>query len=280
MLSIYDLDLPQDGTSYREHLSPFRFIRHGNARFRIDALLEIGLTISLNNRFTVDRLCARGYARLTPSFGALTVITPGEKIDASIYGHCQALQMSLSLACIERHAMADFEIARENLSLRPVINQIDRTALFLLSRGISSPETEDESTISLIGHLVHTYNSVKINRSAKRNLRGGLSAVRVRRVKDFIESNLAAANLTSIAAEAALSPYHFIREFHCSVGQTPLQYLTQRRLHSAIQLFCENKEPMDMIALQSGFASRHHMARVMRNHLGGSSRRLRDILSR
>ncbi|GAB3999725.1 hypothetical protein GCM10028807_50750 [Spirosoma daeguense] len=60
---------------------------------------------------------------------------------------------------------------------------------------------------------------------------------RVVQAKLFIDSDLSAAiNLTTIAAEASLSKFHFLRLFKKCYGRTPHQYRTEQRLIKAKRL--------------------------------------------
>ncbi|GAB3705974.1 hypothetical protein GCM10027592_39020 [Spirosoma flavus] len=60
---------------------------------------------------------------------------------------------------------------------------------------------------------------------------------RVVRAKQFIDSDLTTTiNLATIADEASLSKFHFLRLFKKCYGRTPHQYRTEQRLIKARQL--------------------------------------------
>jgi AraC family transcriptional regulator len=67
-----------------------------------------------------------------------------------------------------------------------------------------------------------------------------------------------------LAREAGLSASHFIRSFRQSTGKTPYQFLLQRRVERARVLMRDHRVSLTEVALASGFADQHHLARVFR----------------
>jgi AraC-like DNA-binding protein len=59
--------------------------------------------------------------------------------------------------------------------------------------------------------------------------------------------------LPQLAAEAAMSPYHFLRSFTRVVGTTPHRYLLRARLERAARLLRQTAAPVAEVALESGF---------------------------
>jgi AraC-like DNA-binding protein len=57
-----------------------------------------------------------------------------------------------------------------------------------------------------------------------------------------------------MAREAAVSPFHFTRLFHRSVGVTPLRFLTERRLATAASLLRTTDISVSEIAATCGYA--------------------------
>ena len=58
--------------------------------------------------------------------------------------------------------------------------------------------------------------------------KGGIPVYRLRRVTDFVRSELGCAvTVTQMAEQVGISEAHFAREFKRSLGLTPRQYLTQ-----------------------------------------------------
>jgi AraC family transcriptional regulator len=73
----------------------------------------------------------------------------------------------------------------------------------------------------------------------------------------WIEANAhdEALDLAALAAQAGLSPYHYLRLFSAALGVTPHQYLLRCRLRQAARLLADEPEqPITEVALAAGFA--------------------------
>src|SRR5262249_21312880 len=107
-------------------------------------------------------------------------------------------------------------------------------------------------------------------------LRGGLPAYLVRRLREHIDGNIdQRIKVETMAKLANLSLYYFVRAFKQSVGFTPHEYLTQRRLARTMELLTGTNMPLSEIALATGFADQSHCARRFRQHVGMSPRQYR-----
>ena len=59
----------------------------------------------------------------------------------------------------------------------------------------------------------------------------------LRRARDLVDRSYAdPLDLDALAAEAGLSRYHFVRTFADTYGDTPMRYLTRRRIERAQDL--------------------------------------------
>ena len=76
-----------------------------------------------------------------------------------------------------------------------------------------------------------------------------------------IESDI---RLGDLAREAGMSSSHFIRSFRETTGQTPYQFLLHHRVKRAQSLLRDPRASLTEVALASGFADQHHLARVFR----------------
>jgi AraC-like DNA-binding protein len=87
----------------------------------------------------------------------------------------------------------------------------------------------------------------------------------------YIEENLAE-RLTNadLARLCHLSEDHFIRRFRECVGQSPLQYVLERRVTLAAQRLLFTDQSIDQIALATGFGNRFYFSRVFARHTGVS----------
>jgi AraC-like DNA-binding protein len=83
--------------------------------------------------------------------------------------------------------------------------------------------------------------------------------------------------LGSLARDAGLSPYHFLRTFDRLTGVTPHQYVLRARLReAALRLVREPVSVLD-IALDSGFGDLSNFNRAFRTEFGVSPRRYRVV---
>jgi AraC-like DNA-binding protein len=81
--------------------------------------------------------------------------------------------------------------------------------------------------------------------------------------------------LGSLAKEAGLSPYHFLRTFEDLTGATPHQYVMRARLRqAAARLLSEPAKILD-VALDSGFGDVSNFNRAFRAEFGSSPRAYR-----
>lgn len=71
-----------------------------------------------------------------------------------------------------------------------------------------------------------------------------------------------------LAAAAHLSEGQFIRRFKREIGQTPAQYIRERRVTAAAQRLRAGDEPIDQIAEACGFGDRHYLTRTFTRIMG------------
>ncbi len=90
------------------------------------------------------------------------------------------------------------------------------------------------------------------------------------RAEQFIlqEYNNNAVDLTALASEACLSPYHFIRIFKACTNKTPIEYLTGVRMEAALRLLKESKISVAKIATQVGYKNRAAFFKAFRRYFG------------
>jgi len=96
----------------------------------------------------------------------------------------------------------------------------------------------------------------------------------------LIESRAAEpVDLAMLAAEAGLSPYHYLRMFSAALGVTPHQYLLRCRLRHAARLLAgEPRRAVTEVALDAGFADLSNFVRTFGRAAGVSPGRFRQRL--
>lgn len=77
-------------------------------------------------------------------------------------------------------------------------------------------------------------------------------------------------SLQALAAEVAMSPYHFLRTFRAVAGMAPHQFMLHLRLQrAAVRLRCSG-DPISTVALEAGFSDLSTFNRRFRRLLGAS----------
>jgi AraC-like DNA-binding protein len=101
--------------------------------------------------------------------------------------------------------------------------------------------------------------------------------VHLRRARDHIDRNYAAAlDLDGLASVAGVSKYHFARCFEVAYGETPIRYLTRRRIERAQDLLRHANLTVTEICMAVGFASLGSFSARFRELVGESPSAYRD----
>jgi AraC-like DNA-binding protein len=91
----------------------------------------------------------------------------------------------------------------------------------------------------------------------------------LRHVREFIDRHYAKPlTIDRLAARSGLSTFHFIRAFRAAFGQTPHQYLRERRLDRAKELLVTTPLPVTEICDQIGFQSLGSFSSLFRRITG------------
>ena len=85
-----------------------------------------------------------------------------------------------------------------------------------------------------------------------------------------------ALGLGSLAREARLSPYHFLRTFERMTGITPHQYVRRARLRDAASRLAAEREKVLDIAYDCGFGDVSNFNRAFRSEFGVSPKNFRQ----
>jgi AraC-like DNA-binding protein len=83
-------------------------------------------------------------------------------------------------------------------------------------------------------------------------------------------------NLEDAAAQADVSPFHFLRLFSSVLRVTPHQYLVRSRLRHAARLLADDKNSITDIAYDVGFGDLSNFVRTFHRAAGVSPRRFRE----
>lgn len=103
----------------------------------------------------------------------------------------------------------------------------------------------------------------------------GAEARVTRMVRSIERNSNVRLNLTGLAKEARLSPYHFLRIFERITGLTPHQYILRTRLREAATQLAEDSGKVLDVALDCGFGDVSNFNRAFRREFGTSPRTFR-----
>lgn len=132
---------------------------------------------------------------------------------------------------------------------------------------------------SLAHELVSQALLSQVGRRDGLRLSGGLAPNQRRRLRDFIQANLAQPlTLGQLAGQCALSEYHFARMFQLSFGLPPHRYVLAQRLRHAQHLLRHSMLALSEIALSCGFASASHFSNRFRQAFGATPGHYRTCL--
>jgi AraC family transcriptional regulator len=139
----------------------------------------------------------------------------------------------------------------------------------------------DSISVALTHYVGQRYWQVSPAASRDRDLGDRLPSWRLRRVIDYIEANIASEiAIRDLTDLLDLSEGHFHRAFRATTGQTPLAFITARRIERAQQGLATSDEPIGRIAADAGFVSQSHFARTFRAKTGISPRTWRQRFKR
>lgn len=94
---------------------------------------------------------------------------------------------------------------------------------------------------------------------------------RVYRGKELIDALFChPLTVEAIAKEACMSEYHFFRLFKSVFGQSPNQYMIQKRLQYAHTLLQKERASVSVAAIESGFSDIYAFSKSFKKHFGYS----------
>jgi AraC-like DNA-binding protein len=139
-----------------------------------------------------------------------------------------------------------------------------------LSSTLNDARESAEERLSRVAALLKRADTARVPTAREK---GGLAPWQARAVVRHVEANLDKAIRSSeLAAMVRLNPCYFSRAFRESFGDSPLRYVTRRRIERAQRLMLSTDEPLSQIALDCGFADQAHFSRLFRRIAGDTPR--------
>lgn len=143
--------------------------------------------------------------------------------------------------------------------------------------GWASSTLVESLSISLTAHLLQRYGRTPDH--TRRRLQGGgsrgsgLDARRLSRVLEYIDQYLDAdLSLAAMAEVACLSVFHFARAFKQSMGVSPHQYVSSRRIDRAKQMLARSSAMVEDVAIALRFSSSANFSRAFKRAVGVTPR--------
>ena len=235
-----------DARSARAFARPARaFARHSHEEFGV-GLVRDGAQRSWSGRGPVEA-----------GTGQVITVNPAEAHDGAPIGGLERawsmLYVSPELVSRVVQDLSEGRLATRELHM-PVVDDGRVARLFVAARAAALDESSnffEEELLLLFGALFGTVRSAVPT-----------APQRVKRVRDRIDDNLAAAHsLAELAVVAGLSRFQLLRAFARATGLTPHAYLVQRRLELA-RLLIRKGAPLAESAADAGFADQSHMHRA------------------
>jgi AraC-like DNA-binding protein len=208
--------------------------------------------------------------------GALLLGNPGACFQC---GHEHAtgdrcLSFHLDPASVETIA-ADIPGARlpfDRASLPPAASFAGLMAAAVTARDDGDAGAMEEVALRLTGAVLASLGAAPRPAPASRRDERAVTAA-VRHMEAHADEPL---TLAALAAQAAMSRYHFLRVFRRAVGLTPHQYLLRLRLHRAALALRRGEAPVASVAFDAGFNDLSTFHRRFRRLMGVSPARYRS----
>ncbi len=176
----------------------------------------------------------------------------------------RCLAFHIAPQCFEEAAGTAANFDRPALPPLPQLTAILAAAESARDNGDSG--AFDEIVLRLSGAVAALLRPARVHPvpSARDERRVTLAA---RRIEAEADSRL---SIATLAREAAMSPYHFLRTFRQVIGVTPHQYILRTRLAAAALRLRAGDEPVATIAYDAGFNDLSTFNRRFRRLMGAT----------
>lgn len=237
---------------------------------------ERGFLVGVSLRSGHRRKVFRGVRSIERRFrdNSIYVRDFSEDYRADLYGNFDFLLVELSPAFFTR--LADEHNVAAVRGLTCAAEQADvvlGNLAHALAAGLETPGALATLFIEQLGlaigtHLARQYGDM---RPADERIKGALSAACMNRAKEMLLDRARdGVSIAHVARECNLSRGYFIRAFAKKTGQTPHQWLIEKRTEQARQLVEATDMPLSEIAALCGFADQSHLSRVFLRIVGMS----------
>lgn len=193
----------------------------------------------------------------------------------------EVLSLYVPSAVLEKVAIESCDRVPYSIELRdrigwcdPLLEQLLLTFETVIKRQINNTLYLQSLRNLISVHLLHHHCSVEIRESSAS---GGLSRSQLKTVLEYIETHLDCdLELAELAKITQLSSHHFGKLFKQSVGASPHQYISQRRVERAKQLLANQQLSLVEIGRLVGFYDQSHFTNTFRRYTGLTPKQYRQ----
>ncbi len=236
--------------------------------------------------------------RVTPY--SYLIFNEGQKYSARIQSEIECETVSVffrpkfaeevlsSLVCPEDYILDNGHAnSTQPVTFMEMIYQVDGKLMpfvykFCLAAKIGHDDDEwlEEEFYLLLKHLLVVHRKVgdEIERipAVKRTTKVEVYK-RLNNARDYIDESFSGEIKIEDAAKAAcMSNFHFLRLFKNVFGETPYQYITQKRIAKAFDLILKSEMPITEVCLETGFNSLSSFSWLFKQKYGMSPETMRD----
>lgn len=153
---------------------------------------------------------------------------------------------------------------------------VDRLACLLEAAerdgGEGLPVYRDALRLAIMARLAGLNSSRRASESGA----AGLPKWRLRKVRDYVDSQLAdRITLDHLAEACGLSRMYFAAQFRQATGMRPHDYVLRRRIDRACELLMTSDMPIVHVAFEVGFQTQAHFTTVFKRFVGQTPYRWR-----
>ena len=146
-----------------------------------------------------------------------------------------------------------------------------KTTLQKLQSVLDGSGIDDHAYAETLGLLLlwELRHAADLKRSQLKPVRGGLTLLQLRRVKELVDAQISKdITISDLATVAGLSQFHFMRAFKEATGLSPYQYVLSERIRRARELLSDHNLSIADVALAAGFHDASQLNRVFRKFVG------------
>lgn len=204
--------------------------------------------------------------------GSLTFMPAGVAQHYDFKGETTNTVLAIDDALLERVSASNPGLGRvgglePRLSFfRPSLQKLVEEHYAVMAAGDDGWRVLSEAISLRIAYEIFTYFN---GSDAQKAGAAPLTQVELNRLIDFIEAEMEHNfDLSDMADLLGRDTFGFSRAFKAATGESPHQFLIQRRVMRVKQMLCQTKAPLAEIAYATGFSNQSHMSATFSKAVG------------